>query len=138
MHPFIWHHIYIPILPHYLLEFVQAPTPFVMGVPAEYRNRLPSGPEIVFVDLDNGYVTAVVQVRSNHRVIDCLTHILNTITTVSFLSSAVCRRINCGNSPIPFPKQFEDRLVEQVNAILFPQVRDLLAYARARKRRHFV
>jgi len=39
--PFCWDHVYIPVLPLQLLEFVNAPTPFIMGVhpgPLQQRN----------------------------------------------------------------------------------------------------
>ncbi len=32
MFPFAWHHIYIPILPSDLLDYLEAPTPFLIGV----------------------------------------------------------------------------------------------------------
>ena len=30
--PFIWQHVYVPILPASLLHFLEAPVPFVMGL----------------------------------------------------------------------------------------------------------
>ena len=30
--PFRWEHVYIPVLPLQLIEFVNAPIPFIMGV----------------------------------------------------------------------------------------------------------
>ena len=32
LYPFKWEHVYVPVLPLQLLEFVNAPTPFIMGV----------------------------------------------------------------------------------------------------------
>jgi len=38
--PFTWDHVYIPVLPLQLLEFVNAPTPFIMGVqPGPLRRK---------------------------------------------------------------------------------------------------
>jgi hypothetical protein len=43
--PFRWEHVYIPVLPLQLLEFVNAPTPFIMGVNTHsLRNRSPPRP----------------------------------------------------------------------------------------------
>ena len=34
--PFVWPHIYIPMLPLQLLEYLQAPVPFIMGIHTDY------------------------------------------------------------------------------------------------------
>lgn len=39
LYPFKWEHVYVPVLPLQLLEFVNAPTPFIMGV---HPGTLPS------------------------------------------------------------------------------------------------
>ena len=36
IYPFNWHHIFIPILPARLLNYLQAPVPFLIGVSREY------------------------------------------------------------------------------------------------------
>ena len=36
IYPFFWQHIYIPILPRQLIDYVCAPMPFVMGVETSY------------------------------------------------------------------------------------------------------
>lgn len=57
--PFCWQHIYIPVLPRKLLEYAQAPVPFLVGVDTgclarvEIVNALPSS---AVVDLDNNNV----------------------------------------------------------------------------------
>ena len=32
LQPMRWRHVYIPLLPHALVDYIQAPTPFVMGL----------------------------------------------------------------------------------------------------------
>lgn len=32
LYPFIWHHIFIPILPESLIHYVMAPMPFIVGL----------------------------------------------------------------------------------------------------------
>eukprot|EP00961_Rhodomonas_salina_P127327 1716442-Rhodomonas_salina.1 len=60
--PFRWEHVYIPVLPLQLLEFVHAPTPFIMGVhPGSLKNRTTflgsSCPDdVVVVNLDHNTV----------------------------------------------------------------------------------
>jgi hypothetical protein len=36
LYPFEWQHVYVPILPDCLIEFVASPTPFIMGVHSSY------------------------------------------------------------------------------------------------------
>ncbi len=42
LYPFYWHHVYIPILPVTLIDFLQAPTPFIMGMHSSYFDSKPS------------------------------------------------------------------------------------------------
>lgn len=39
MYPFVYSHIYIPILPATLLDFVASPTPFLMGTHSSMKNQ---------------------------------------------------------------------------------------------------
>ncbi|KAG8226106.1 hypothetical protein J437_LFUL006735, partial [Ladona fulva] len=69
--PFAWQHVYVPILPSSLIHFLEAPVPFVMGLPAgqqsekvsgspavclscrSNRTKLASVANLCFVDIDN-------------------------------------------------------------------------------------
>ena len=62
MTPFRWHHIYIPILPRELLAFMEAPTPFIVGVHAEYRHLMDDFNDVNVVDLDSGELRMYGQV----------------------------------------------------------------------------
>jgi DENN (AEX-3) domain/Protein of unknown function, DUF547/uDENN domain/dDENN domain len=64
IYPFVWPHVYVPILPFNLIEAVQAPTPFIMGL---HRAHVQSVPEscrsgLIVVDLDNNRILASVAV----------------------------------------------------------------------------
>lgn len=52
--PFIWPHVYAPILPVALHHFLDAPVPFVMGLHAdcESANKIGSEATLCFVDID--------------------------------------------------------------------------------------
>ena len=39
MYPFVYSHIYIPILPASLLDFIASPTPYLMGVHASLKSQ---------------------------------------------------------------------------------------------------
>ena len=55
--PFQWPHTYIPTVPSNLLEFVDAPTPYIMGVHASQMQMIPSQLEdTILVDLDRNTV----------------------------------------------------------------------------------
>lgn len=36
MHPFLWQHVYVPILPSTALHFVEAPVPYIMGLHSDF------------------------------------------------------------------------------------------------------
>jgi len=36
LYPFQWHHVYIPVLPLSLLDFLQSPTPYIVGVDTDH------------------------------------------------------------------------------------------------------
>eukprot|EP00122_Pirum_gemmata_P008463 Pgem_evm1s7801 len=42
MFPFTWCHPYIPILPKAMIDFLEAPTPFLMGVQKDLFSQLES------------------------------------------------------------------------------------------------
>lgn len=39
MYPFFWHYILIPLLPARLLNYLQAPVPYMVGVQRNYYNE---------------------------------------------------------------------------------------------------
>lgn len=59
MYPFEWHHVCIDILSSSLLDYVQAPTPFIQGVPKKLLHQIPkeSLAELVVVDIDKAKVS---------------------------------------------------------------------------------
>ncbi|XP_068143042.1 DENN domain-containing protein 5B isoform X2 [Drosophila tropicalis] len=56
--PFVWPHVYAPILPAALHHFLDAPVPFVMGLHAECEAAHKIGSEAVlcFVDIDKKHI----------------------------------------------------------------------------------
>eukprot|EP00879_Flechtneria_rotunda_P012714 GHRR01013277.1.p1 GENE.GHRR01013277.1~~GHRR01013277.1.p1 ORF type:complete len:1835 (+),score=708.37 GHRR01013277.1:594-6098(+) len=54
LYPFKYQHVYIPVVPSHLADYLEAPTPFLMGL----DSRQPVDPQVqealVVVDLDNG------------------------------------------------------------------------------------
>ena len=57
--PFVWCGIYIPVLPHTLLDVIDAPVPFLVGIDVEYlRTTQPiDRPEgVVFINLDTNEI----------------------------------------------------------------------------------
>ncbi|XP_076058045.1 DENN domain containing pinstripe isoform X2 [Oratosquilla oratoria] len=60
MFPFMWHHVYVPILPSSLQHFLDAPVPFIMGLHCTPDNRdtirIPNEANLCLVDIDEGTV----------------------------------------------------------------------------------
>ncbi|XP_065070584.1 myotubularin-related protein 5-like [Rhopilema esculentum] len=57
LYPLTFSYVYIPILPSSLLDFLTAPTPFLMGVHMSYKRDIPDLYDVVTVNIDEGYVT---------------------------------------------------------------------------------
>eukprot|EP00472_Partenskyella_glossopodia_P006702 CAMPEP_0197541178 /NCGR_PEP_ID=MMETSP1318-20131121/67017_1 /TAXON_ID=552666 /ORGANISM="Partenskyella glossopodia, Strain RCC365" /LENGTH=611 /DNA_ID=CAMNT_0043100327 /DNA_START=252 /DNA_END=2087 /DNA_ORIENTATION=- len=66
MYPFSYEHVYIPILPKTLMEFLAAPMPFCIGVPREFleisdlKDILEDKENMIIVDLDHNQVISNV------------------------------------------------------------------------------
>jgi hypothetical protein len=62
LHPFVWQHVFIPILPSRLIDYVLAPMPFVIGVHKSLLDTVArmssSMDEVVFVNIDEGQVSS--------------------------------------------------------------------------------
>mmetsp|Transcript_41226 Transcript_41226/g.101719 ORF Transcript_41226/g.101719 Transcript_41226/m.101719 type:complete len:603 (+) Transcript_41226:43-1851(+) len=56
LQPFTWQHVFIPVLPTSMIDYVCAPMPFVVGVLEAHRHLLLQQPmdECVFVEVDKG------------------------------------------------------------------------------------
>ncbi|KAG2452541.1 hypothetical protein HYH02_002779 [Chlamydomonas schloesseri] len=54
IYPFKWHHIYLPILPRDLVDYLSAPMPFLVGLPSDMLPLIRHIPmsEVTTVDLD--------------------------------------------------------------------------------------
>jgi pentatricopeptide repeat protein len=60
MYPFEWHHVYIPLLPRSLTDFLYAPYPFLIGTDPAFVHGFVDEmalSELCVVDLDNNTVT---------------------------------------------------------------------------------
>lgn len=49
-----WHHIFLSLLPHNLLDYLSSPIPYLIGLPAQFLPRLSTLPleEVTIIDLD--------------------------------------------------------------------------------------
>ncbi|XP_048585296.1 myotubularin-related protein 13 isoform X2 [Nematostella vectensis] len=57
MYPLKFSYVYIPILPAALLDFLSAPTPFIMGVHESYKDNIPDTSDVILVDIDGGHLS---------------------------------------------------------------------------------
>lgn len=58
MWPFKWHHVYIPVVPEQLLDVVDAPVPYILGLHSSYLHFIPPDTlqSVVLCDIDNNRV----------------------------------------------------------------------------------
>ncbi|KAJ7390984.1 ARS-binding factor 1 [Desmophyllum pertusum] len=57
MYPLKFSYVFIPILPAALLDFLSAPTPYIMGVHENYKDTLaPDMADVILVDIDGGHL----------------------------------------------------------------------------------
>ncbi|XP_012218112.1 DENN domain-containing protein 1A isoform X2 [Linepithema humile] len=58
IYPMIWQHIYIPVLPLSLIDYLLAPMPFLIGVPTATLQKVPKSDlgEVVILDADNSTI----------------------------------------------------------------------------------
>ncbi|XP_024943488.1 DENN domain-containing protein 1B isoform X2 [Cephus cinctus] len=63
IYPMIWQHIYIPVLPLALMDYLLAPMPFLIGVPAPILQRVRKTDlgEVVILDADNNSIESPFQ-----------------------------------------------------------------------------
>ncbi|KAI4497481.1 hypothetical protein M0802_007492 [Mischocyttarus mexicanus] len=63
IYPMIWQHIYIPVLPLSLMDYLLAPMPFLIGVPAPTLQRVHKNDlgEVVILDADNNTIESPFQ-----------------------------------------------------------------------------
>ncbi|KAG1671525.1 Myotubularin-related protein 13 [Nymphon striatum] len=56
LYPLRYSHVYIPLLPAALIEVLNTPTPFIMGVHASLKNDVADLMDVVIADLDGGSI----------------------------------------------------------------------------------
>ncbi|XP_025271150.1 DENN domain-containing protein 1A isoform X1 [Camponotus floridanus] len=63
IYPMIWQHIYIPVLPLSLIDYLLAPMPFLIGVPTSTLQKVPKSDlgEVVILDADNNTIESPFQ-----------------------------------------------------------------------------
>lgn len=63
IYPMIWQHIYIPVLPLSLIDYLLAPMPFLIGVPTLTLQKIPKNDlgEVVILDADNNTIESPFQ-----------------------------------------------------------------------------
>ncbi|XP_018404533.1 PREDICTED: DENN domain-containing protein 1A [Cyphomyrmex costatus] len=63
IYPMIWQHIYIPVLPLSLIDYLLAPMPFLIGVPTQTLQKVPKSDlgEVVILDADNNTIESPFQ-----------------------------------------------------------------------------
>nr|XP_014088653.1 DENN domain-containing protein 5B [Bactrocera oleae] len=79
--PFVWPHVYAPILPAALHHFLDAPVPFVMGLHAdcESTNKIGSEATLCFVDIDKKIIQLPEELPVFPHKIDFIAEIISIL-----------------------------------------------------------
>ncbi|TDG52574.1 hypothetical protein AWZ03_000807 [Drosophila navojoa] len=79
--PFIWPHVYAPILPAALHHFLDAPVPFVMGLHAgcEAAHKIGSEAALCFVDIDKKHIQLPEELPVFPHKIDFMAEIISVL-----------------------------------------------------------
>ena len=65
--PLSWSHVFVPVLPHTLIDTVQCPTPFLMGIhSSEYTDDLPIVGDMCVCNLDKSTISDVAGATDEH------------------------------------------------------------------------
>ncbi len=91
--PMSWQHIYIPILPAQLQDYLAAPMPFLIGVPLPVWNYIPyeSLGQVVHVDADTDTVTTPFPEDLTSLPEDILTPLRKNLTGERVLGDGLAR-----------------------------------------------
>ncbi|KAG9471550.1 hypothetical protein GDO78_014351 [Eleutherodactylus coqui] len=58
LHPIKWQHTFVPILSQHMLDFIMAPTSFLMGCHLDhYKEVCKVGEDLMLIDIDNGNIS---------------------------------------------------------------------------------
>ncbi|OWZ11388.1 hypothetical protein PHMEG_00015598, partial [Phytophthora megakarya] len=110
LHPFECQHVYIPLLPLSLVEFICAPVPFFMGIRSDQRLERLVAEGVILVDLDNN------DIRVPNEDLPILTDVksrklLHTLRKLAIWPASQRTRHNFGHSlnpeECPIPISFE-------------------------------
>eukprot|EP00467_Chlorarachnion_reptans_P001148 CAMPEP_0114513826 /NCGR_PEP_ID=MMETSP0109-20121206/15803_1 /TAXON_ID=29199 /ORGANISM="Chlorarachnion reptans, Strain CCCM449" /LENGTH=994 /DNA_ID=CAMNT_0001693777 /DNA_START=489 /DNA_END=3473 /DNA_ORIENTATION=+ len=131
MYPFAYEHVYIPILPKTLMDFLAAPMPFCIGVPREFlpedmtvEDILRDKESMVVVDLDNNELHASHPITSLppaerkklHRRLKPLSRLYRPRQSMSPLELKAFRGRDAAFDYIPSPEEL-DSLVQSIPKI---------------------
>jgi len=91
--PMSWQHIFIPVLPSQLQDYLTAPMPFLIGVPQPIWDRLPpeSLGQLVRVDADSDTVTTPFPEDLESMPHDVVSHLRKNLTGERVLGDGLAR-----------------------------------------------
>ncbi|XP_077127428.1 DENN domain-containing protein 3 isoform X2 [Ranitomeya variabilis] len=85
LHPIKWQHTFVPILSQHMLDFIMAPTSFLMGCHLDhYKEVCKEGEDLVLIDIDNGNISFSWNERDCE---DCEVPDMPVMAAESFISS---------------------------------------------------
>lgn len=122
MYPFKYSHVYIPLLPASLVEFLSSPIPYLIGVHSSLKTDYSELMDVIVAELDTGYVVVpdslVVPVLPQPFYSD-------TMTALSLVLQPDLNSADFAFAPPPqppLPAQYTDKRIRAVFMRMFAQL----------------
>ena len=114
--PFQWQHVYIPMLPKQLLDFLNAPTPFIAGIHSSYASNINLSTEVCVFNLDSNQASTmpIPQFPSKERgkLLKALKPLSRLFIDMSARESEVNNR-DFAFAVAPPPDQIDSKMAEE-------------------------
>lgn len=127
MYPFIFEHVYIPILPKTLLDFVSAPMPFFIGIPrafiagVDFQEMLEEHENMILVDIDADVVhvteeitpIAPAELRKLRRMVEPMKKLYRPRDQMTALELKTLKERDSAFNYVPNPEETDDVVTTQ-------------------------
>ncbi|BES90651.1 Myotubularin protein [Nesidiocoris tenuis] len=122
MYPFKYSHVYIPLLPASLVEFLSSPIPFLIGVHSALKTDFTEQMDVIVAELDTGFVLVPDSVTVPLLPQPYLDDTMNALTMVLQPELNSADFAFPPSPPNPFPPAYIDKRIRAVFMRMFTQL----------------
>jgi DENN domain-containing protein 2 len=120
LYPFTWPHTYVPILPALMLDIIQAPTPYIIGILRSCESYLltnddlisQDNSDILIVDIDHDRIRSFVDYLTNESARGSVEN-LGNVSNSQYTSTAITPNVPC----LILPKIFKIELKQEISLL---------------------